>query len=66
MTAAPSPAQMNDAMVETVLVHVEPAAIVEMIVWLCLAVAAPVELLLRGSKSILIRSLFYAFIFNRS
>lgn len=34
IAAAPSPAQVNDAVMETVLTLVEPAGIVEMIVWL--------------------------------
>jgi hypothetical protein len=34
IAAAPSPAQVNDAVIETVLNHLPPAGIVEMVVWL--------------------------------
>lgn len=34
MAAAPSPAQVNDAVLETVVAQVEPSGIVELIVWL--------------------------------
>jgi len=34
IAAAPSPASVNDAVIETVLTHLNPASIVEIIVWL--------------------------------
>lgn len=34
IAAAPSPAQIDDAVIETVLTHVAPAGIVEIVVWL--------------------------------
>jgi hypothetical protein len=46
IAAAPSPAQVNNAVIETASTHLAPAGIVEIIVWLFRsAITAPNELL---------------------